>query len=202
MGSGTPVVSVTIQDKAFIAAVAGLDERRPNDRAAILKAYRSTYGVGEDAMSDRAVMGAVHRLMKQDEAKDHAKTIETVKEGAQGKAAAEEAGKLVTLAMQEQEDMRQARANVAAWLRGITGALAKKPDLDGKKVSLAGASKFIKEVFAYDVADDDGLDADTARVLQEAVGAEAQPAQTEPLPLPEPEPKAKGVAWPGIGGHA
>ena len=196
------MATVTTQDKAFIAAVAGLDERRANDRSALLKAYRSVYAVGED-VTDRQIMTQYHRLMKVDAARDYAETIEAVKTGATRAAAAEGAGKLVTLAMQEQEDMRQSRANAARLVRNLTERLADNPD--DKRVTLAGLSKLLQPIFGYELGDDEGLDAETARALTETIG-EAQP-QPDVAALSLPSPARRGSApagpvFPGNGGVA
>lgn len=191
--------AVTMQDKAFIAAVAGRDERRPNDRAAILSAYRATYGVG-DGLADKGIMAAYHRLMKQDGAKDAAERVVATQEAAIGVAAAAGAGELVSLAMQEQKDMRQARANAARLVKELTARLADDPG--DKRVTLAGLAKLLTPIFEYDLGEDEGLDAATAKAMQGALGAGAAPATDEPLPLPTPERRVPGMAWPSGGGNA
>lgn len=194
-------MALTIQDKAFIAAVAGLDERRPNDRTAILSAYRKTFGVGEE-VTDKTIMGRYGRLMKCDAAKDHEERMATVKEQAIGAAAAESAGKLVTLATQEQEKMRQAKVNLAVALCEITRQMAENPALDGKRISLAGLSKFIPGIFDYRLDDEAGLTTEQARALEKmAETPRGEGAPDGPLPLPEPVRQGEAIGW-VMGGKA
>lgn len=190
--------SITIRDKAVIAATTGLDDQRPEDRRLIVAAYRRVYEAGDD-VSERAVLGRYRQLMKQDEAKEHAKRVEVKQEAAQGAAAAESAAELVRIEAEAEAEKRRAKALLARLVRiRIEGLLGAEPAVLAKQASLASLSKFIPAIEGMKLDDDGGLEEAAAAALEAAAQADKSRGDEAPdgaLPLPGPVRQGDAIGW-------